>query len=1650
MNIGEVYHGLLFVCHPAPGWVSFIQRLPLLIEMPQHTARLTEILQYIRSLQPREVVPRVLDDGEILVSRKDVETLPGIQTSGEDDVWLKIGRLTLSPPPKIPAILEGWVDRDRDDTKPGKLRVNKASGLEMTDEEADPTARNVAWANYLNQHAAWRQQEMPRILANEIHSELLSTYRDLKMDGGAETMEVVCGIGMVHWKTEQGHPIRYPLFMQPCELVLNEDPASTIEIHLATVGPSINIPLLATRNKEAAQIVGKWWDELSKSNREMTPFEGGGARELALEVISRMDPMGRYINKNVPTGGPALEVDANWAFFVRRRSNNRIIQDIKALQQALAELPEDQLPGALKEVVDRDISQISPDNLPAFRGLEHAGMFKEGEEIQDLYFPLPYNDEQVSIVQKLESSNGVVVQGPPGTGKSHTIANIICHYLAKGKSILVSAGAAGALEVVRDKMPEDLRPLTAALLSSDAESIKQFELSITTIASRVSETNIEATRKLIEDAHERINMLHEQIREKDEQLQALARRHLTPIDLGGKPSTPVEVAATAVKPCDFTYVDDTVANVKLMEVEDVVEGIATARADLGNMVGDPDLFVSLPSFLPAPSLARMAASIARDRREIEKQWEAGSVLRVKLTVRNDNEKLVEFDARADELINALADIRGRIEQFIEQHPEWVECNAQKTISELEYSDPFRQTLLDFCQELVEQQNKIRSLEGRITMNLSVLGNKELLPVAIEGIENLMEGKRAFPLLGFGKYIGQAKEFVDGVIIDGKEPETPEHWKLVRQRIADLLSVPPLLVRWNNLSESANLPELDTARLGTVRALRRAAAYAQQALYILNEGELRKQAEDLGRQIIDRGAGVDVCRKAIEAQLRWNEMTEVFNEHMRPFRKCEEEGGLGRNLVQALEQSMLSGEGPEQAEALAQKYHGKLEKLRAAQLSRVQLEESLAKLEAWGARNWAKALRDTPPHDDGTDPLVSPEWKKAWLRSVARQLLLTLGEPTQVQEIFQARYELTDALGREYSYVINEQSWLRMAENSPPRVRQALQKYLGAVRKIGTGNGVRAARHRVSAQEAMEEAHGAIPCWIMPQGRVSESMPAQIGLFDLVILDEASQSSIDAMLTIMRGKKVLIVGDDKQVSPSGVGHREKAILEARHRFLSKQPYSHKMLPDQSIYDLFSEVFAGNNVMLKEHFRSTEAIIEYSNREYYGGQIIPLRVPDMRKRITPPLVDVLVRNGRKVGDVNVPEATFIVQEIARLVRDPAMNGRSIGVVTLTSNDKQSMEIKRQLAEAITAEEYRSSEISVGPPPQFQGKERDIMFVSMVWDARSRDPGNRMDLQQRFNVALSRARDRMYLVRSIPDGHAKPGNLLDRIIRHFQDPFMGAVATADNTIELCDTPFERQLARFLVGKGYRVMAKVGRRGFQIDLVVEGANGNRLAIECDGDRAVSPQQWADSLRRQRILERAGWKFWRCFQAHWEADSAKIQAELIDTLTENGILTGAGQAETGWVRKIVMGEPEADMENVQPYEEENADYSDASQWESDRHTLMEMCESPFEKDVLGVLLDWGYRVFPQFPLRGYRIDFMVQDMDGNRLAVECDGDSFHGLDQMKRDTDRQTFLENSEDLSFWRCFYSDYRQMRGRMIANLKAALDNEGVQPWPEEDAA
>ena len=209
---------------------------------------------------------------------------------------------------------------------------------------------------------------------------------------------------------------------------------------------------------------------------------------------------------------------------------------------------------------------------------------------------------------------------------------------------------------------------------------------------------------------------------------------------------------------------------------------------------------------------------------------------------------------------------------------------------------------------------------------------------------------------------------------------------------------------------------------------------------------------------------------------------------------------------------------------------------------------------------------------------------------------------------------------------------------------------------------------------------------------------------------------------------------------------------------------------------------------------------------------------------------------------------------------MESRTIGVVSLLAN-KQALDIWQMLEKEIGAELMSHYNIACGDARTFQGKERDIMFLSLVVTPDSNSALGRESFDQRFNVAASRARDRMYLVRSVELDDLSPADKLRRgLINHFVTPFTQDENKIKDLRELCESEFEQEIYDILTERGYKVIPQVKVGAFRIDMVVEGQQDARIAIECDGDRYHGIDRWEEDMNRQRTLERAGWRFWRCF----------------------------------------------------------------------------------------------------------------------------------------------------------------------------------------------
>ena len=770
---------------------------------------------------------------------------------------------------------------------------------------------------------------------------------------------------------------------------------------------------------------------------------------------------------------------------------------------------------------------------------------------------------------------------------------------------------------------------------------------------------------------------------------------------------------------------------------------------------------------------------------------------------------------------------------------------------------------------------------------------ELDTEIVEAVSNLSAGRNPFGLTGlFGRAV--QKRQLDIIRVLGNPPANAESWQHVADYLAMLKRMHELASRWNALAPELQLESVPSHQPeGWIAAAEVYDLIVKVKAVVMAEKHLCGGASRVFPNWDGApGVAADLNRQAeLEEALRHHITQNRLANNWTHRERFQEvlEGRTGR-VVEDIRNFLDRELGdPGIEDVRVQVAWSAL----MAELSRVlglsnhlaTVREVCEKIEASGAPDYAEALKQSI---DGTvDGLLPDNSRSAWRLKRLATYLESIDEQEALKRLVVARHGVVSDLSRAYRDIVVKRTWLKLAENASRSIRAALQAYLNAIQKIGKGTGKRAVFLRQDARMAASQANTAVPCWIMPHYRVSESLPAELGCFDLVIIDEASQSDLTALPSLLRAEKVLIVGDDKQVSPDGVGLQVLQCRNLMSRFLGNQVeiYRQQMDPARSIYDLFKVVFANSSVMLKEHFRCVGPIIEYSKREFYNNEIRPLRLPKASERLDPPLIDVVVEDGNRQGEVNKPEARFIVDEIKKIVSDPNMSRRSIGVVSLLA-DKQALLIWERLAHELEPEVMQRHRITCGDARTFQGKERDIMFLSMV--SAPNDVGaplSRDTFAQRFNVAASRARDRMYLVRSVELGDLSEADRLRRsLIAHFATPFAQDEKRVEDQRTLCYPGFECEMYDELTQRGYWVTPQVRVGHYRIDMVVEGHNDARLAIECDGDRYHGPDKWADDMQRQRVLERAGWVFWRCFASAFIRRRQDMLADLVKTLTERGI----------------------------------------------------------------------------------------------------------------------------------------------------------------------
>lgn len=1070
---------------------------------------------------------------------------------------------------------------------------------------------------------------------------------------------------------------------------------------------------------------------------------------------------------------------------------------------------------------------------------------------QTIYFPKKYNDEQIAIVNKAKNNNKVLVQGPPGTGKSHTIANLICHLLANGNKVLVTAYTKRALEVLKDKLPDDFKNLTVNLLSGDTSSIHDLESSVNAINDELSNTNIEVLKKETEELEYKLSSIKQKISTETNELLKIKEKSYRSFTVNNKYNgTLTEIAEILENEKDFfqwykdDYSDDnneTLLN-ELNEYMPLYIKYSNTDCSIFDFnIPDKNKIVKLEELLMYF--------------ELKKYFDELDTSKYTIVNSNDiNELLFEFS----ELKKIIEDINRNSnhrkvnivnDYLASKTNKWDLC-ASRTELLLDEMSKYKLEDIDKNLEIKYPENKsLKILKNDAKAFIDYLNEGN----SLSGISFML--KKPF----LSKEIKEKLYFLDSVFVNGSSCDTKDEFE-------KLLTHIHIKQTFEELSELWNCDDLTTKYFFNNYNI-----YKDLNFTANNLKKLIYQAKNLIESIrLNSGIQInDFSLKSIDNHLSNINYTININEYKYFSNSID-------NLKFYLSQQDLHPISKDINKSIENEESLLFENL----VNQINLIETNKKD--------YELYKENETIFENHIPQFLNDYKRGYLQQENIQNLNSailykhalkyinkfLSEDYE-QELYQRLKSYDSELESLTAKIAANKSWYNVLENLQINrsLRQHLEAWVQAVSKIGkTGKGKRALKFRKIAQEEMEYCKTSIPCWIMPLYKVTETISPEQGIYDYVIIDEASQLGPDAIFLLYISKNIIIVGDDKQTSPEYVGVDANTMNPFIEKHLKGIPFANFYGTEYSFFD-HAKRFCEGMIVLREHFRCMPEIIEFSNKLFYapdGKGLYPLK--QYSENRLEPLVNVLCPNGFIEGSGqsirNEPEAVMIANKVAELIKDDRYKNKTFGVICLQGNSQSTL-IENLILKNIGEKEFKERKFLCGNSSSFQGDERDIIILSLVTALNhNRSALTRPEDERRFNVAVSRAIEQVWLFHSIT--LADLSNINDlryKILDHFINykPIVPPIREIikripGNQPAPFDSWFEVDVFNEIIQRGYNVIPQyeVARGKYRIDLVVIFSDGTKIAIECDGDKWHGAEQFQNDLLRQKVLERCGWQFFR------------------------------------------------------------------------------------------------------------------------------------------------------------------------------------------------
>lgn len=439
-----------------------------------------------------------------------------------------------------------------------------------------------------------------------------------------------------------------------------------------------------------------------------------------------------------------------------------------------------------------------------------------------------------------------------------------------------------------------------------------------------------------------------------------------------------------------------------------------------------------------------------------------------------------------------------------------------------------------------------------------------------------------------------------------------------------------------------------------------------------------------------------------------------------------------------------------------------------------------------------------------------------------------------------------------------------------RSRNAVVNNRGTLRQLSYSLKARTSsrREELFAELNFGSLFNTFPIWLCKLADLQQVLPLKKHLFDVVIIDEASQCDIASCLpAIYRATRAVVVGDPKQLR-----HVSFLSMAAQHSLQTKYDLTRFTealdYRNLSILDLTSDVVKSQNQIsfLNEHYRSMPGLIEFSNKHFYQGGLTVMNIIPEDHAVKG--IDHIEIEGQREGTgANPAEVQAIIDDVREVINSEQNLGpelsRSIGILSPFRN--QVDYINEVLLDQFSVSEIESHSLLCGTAHSFQGEERDLMFLSFCLDNNGHSTGFRhLDRADIFNVSVTRAKSRIRLYTSF-DLNRLPS---DSYLRSYIDDAKKPLSVQNGHIEVHDL-FLKEVSEVIEQLGFEIRPGYEVADLSLDLAVFN-EGEIIGIDLIGYPGILEEGL--SLNAYKVLHRVGirtfpmpYSFWKLDQEHCE-----------------------------------------------------------------------------------------------------------------------------------------------------------------------------------------